>query len=210
MLGEFVEDLLAEEEVEELGFGDVGGEFDVIEATLAKLINDKGLVVFEDDEIHDFAPGLAFGRTRFASHGQLSKLGFALLNANGFEFIDKLQQLFLPTDELGTRFSALAIGNGEIPDCLKVFRGRREVAWPALAAIGEHRADMKFATVAVARRLAALSLQGIERARQERIALEASLKEARQELLDLEEFGAEGTESLVHGYPGERAICRSI
>ena len=55
MLGEFSDDLLAEEELEELGFGDVGGEFDVIEASLAKLINDEGLVVFEDDEIHDFA-----------------------------------------------------------------------------------------------------------------------------------------------------------
>ena len=78
-------------------------------------------------------------------------------------------------------------------------------AWPALAAIGEDGAGMKFATVAVAGRLAALSLQRVERARQEGIALEAGLKEARQELLEMEEFGAEGTKLLVHEHPGGRA-----
>jgi hypothetical protein len=74
-----------------------------------------------------------------------------------------------------------------------------------LAAIGEDGAGMKFATVAVAGRLAALSLQRVERARQEGIALEAGLKEARQELLEMEEFGAEGTKLLVHEHPGGRA-----
>jgi hypothetical protein len=43
------------------------------------------------------------------------KRGFALLNASGFEFIDELEQLFLPTDELGASCSALAIVIGEFP-----------------------------------------------------------------------------------------------
>ena len=56
-----VHDLLAEEELKELGFGDVRGQFDVIEVTLAKLIDHPRLVVLEDDEIHGSAPA---GRTR--------------------------------------------------------------------------------------------------------------------------------------------------
>ena len=43
------------------------------------------------------------------------KFGFAQLNAGGFEFIDELEQLFLPTDELGAGFSALAILLGHVP-----------------------------------------------------------------------------------------------
>jgi hypothetical protein len=134
------------------------------------------------------------------------KLGFALLNASGFEFIDELEQLFLPTDELGACFSALAIVIGQFSQRFEVLRGRREVAWSALPAIGEDRAGVKFTTVAVAGRLAALPPQGVERARQEGIALEAGLKEGGQELLGLEEFGAEGTESLVHGCPGRKEV----
>src|SRR5271165_5698198 len=56
-----VHDLLAEEELKELGFGDVRGQFDVIEVTLAKLIDHPRLVVLEYDEIHGSAPA---GRTR--------------------------------------------------------------------------------------------------------------------------------------------------
>src|SRR5271155_2270896 len=56
MLGEFGDDLLAEEELKEFGLGDVRGEFDVIEAALAKLIDHERLVVFEDDEVHGSTP----------------------------------------------------------------------------------------------------------------------------------------------------------
>ena len=53
---QLLDDLIAEEELEELGFGDVGGQFDVIEAALTKLIDHIWLVVLEDDEIHQSAP----------------------------------------------------------------------------------------------------------------------------------------------------------
>ena len=57
---------------------------------------------------------------------------------------------------------------------------------------------MELPAIAMAGRLAALSPQGVEGARQERIAAEAVLQEGGQELLGLEELGAEGAESLVH------------
>jgi hypothetical protein len=57
-LRELLDDLLAEEELKELGFGDVGGQLDVIEAALPKLIDHEGLVVLEDNEVHrSVAPG---------------------------------------------------------------------------------------------------------------------------------------------------------
>jgi hypothetical protein len=56
-LRELLDDLLAEEELKELGFSDVGGQFDIIEAALTKLIDHERLVVLEDNEIHRSAPG---------------------------------------------------------------------------------------------------------------------------------------------------------
>ena len=56
MLGKLVDDLLAEEELKELGLRDVGSEFDVIETPFAKLIDHERLVVFEDDEVHGSTP----------------------------------------------------------------------------------------------------------------------------------------------------------
>ena len=55
-LSQLLNDLLTEKELKELGFGDVGGQFDVIETALTKLIDHERLVVLEDDEIHQSAP----------------------------------------------------------------------------------------------------------------------------------------------------------
>ena len=56
MLGQFVDDLPTEEILKEFGFGDVGGQFDVIEAAFSKFVDHERFVVFEDDEIHKSPP----------------------------------------------------------------------------------------------------------------------------------------------------------
>ena len=56
VLGQFVHDACAEQELKELGLGDIGSQFDVIEAAGAKLIEDKSFVVFEYDQIHGSTP----------------------------------------------------------------------------------------------------------------------------------------------------------
>ena len=55
--GQLVNHLLAEKELEELGLGHVGGQFDIIEAALAKLIENIGLVVLEYDQVHGITSG---------------------------------------------------------------------------------------------------------------------------------------------------------
>jgi hypothetical protein len=126
------------------------------------------------------------------------KLGFAQLDAGGFEFIDELEQLLLPADELGARLPAAAIRIGQVSEVVELFGRRREVAWPALSAIGEDGAGVKFAAVATAGRLAALPPQGVQGARQEGLATEAKFEQGGQALLGQQELGAEGAESLVH------------
>lgn len=130
------------------------------------------------------------------------KLGFPQLDACGFEFIDELEQLFLPTHELGARLSATSIEIGHAAQAVKVLGRRRDVAWSALSAMGQDGAGVRFASVAMAGRLAALSPQGVERARQEGIATEAVFQEGRQEMLSLAELGAERAESLFHAVHG--------
>src|SRR5271157_3257667 len=107
-LHQFLDDLLAEEELKELGFSNVGGQFDVIEAALAKLIDHERLVVLEDDEIHWSAPGRA-GLLRRWRLTQFAELGFALLDAGGLQRIDEREQLPLPTHDLGTGLATAAI-----------------------------------------------------------------------------------------------------
>jgi hypothetical protein len=110
-LSQLLDDLISEEELEELGFGDVGGQFDVIEAALTKLIDHEWLVVLEDDEIHRSAPG----GTRFLHRGreaQFVELGFTLLNTGSLECIDEREQLPLPAYELGAGLTTAAIGMG--------------------------------------------------------------------------------------------------
>ncbi len=56
MLGKFVDQVLAEEELKELGLGDFGSEFDIIEAPFTKLIDYQRLVVFKDAKVHRSTP----------------------------------------------------------------------------------------------------------------------------------------------------------
>jgi hypothetical protein len=130
--------------------------------------------------------------------GQLAKLGFAQLDAGGVKVIDELEQLPLPADELGAGLSATAIVVRHVLQCLDLLGQGRDVPRATLSAVGKDGAFMKLAAVAVAGRLAALSPQRVERARQERLATEGGLEQARQELLELEDLCAEGAEALVH------------
>ena len=52
VFGELFDDVLAEKELKEPGFGDVGGQLDVIEASFAKFVDYERLVVFKGDEVH--------------------------------------------------------------------------------------------------------------------------------------------------------------
>jgi hypothetical protein len=89
-----------------------------------------------------------------------------------------------------------------------VFRRSREVAWLALPAIGKDGALVQFAAVAAAARLATLSPQGVERARQKRFTSEADFEQAGEKLLRMEQLGAERAKTLVHGVT--LGICRSL
>jgi hypothetical protein len=153
-----VHDLLAEEEVKELGFGDVRGQFDVIEATLAKLIDHPRLVVLDDDEIHGSAPG----GTRLLHRRrdtQFAELGFTLLNTGGLESIDDREQLPLPAHELGAGLATAAIGVGHRPQRSELLSRGRNVPRPSLAAIGQDGAFVELTTAAPAVWLTALPPQ---------------------------------------------------
>ena len=53
---QLLNDLIAEQEPKELGFGDIGGQLDIIEAPLTKLVDHEWLVVLKDDRIHWSTP----------------------------------------------------------------------------------------------------------------------------------------------------------
>jgi hypothetical protein len=89
-----------------------------------------------------------------------------------------------------------------------VFGRRGEIARFAAAAIREDGALVQFAVAAVAARLATLSPQGVERGRQQRLTRQAGFEQVGEKLLSLEQLGAEGTETLVHGVTV--IICRSL
>jgi hypothetical protein len=67
-----------------------------------------------------------------------------------------------------------------------------------LAAIGQDGALVELTAAAMAVGFAALSPQGVERARQERCACEARFEQLRELVLKSEELRAEGAELLVH------------
>ena len=168
-LPQLLDDLIAEEELKELGFGDVGGQFDVIEAALTKLIDHERLVVLEDDEIHRSAPG----GTRFLHRGrdtQFAELGFTLLNTGGLECIDEREQLPLPAYELGAGLTTAAIGVGHRSQRSELLGRRRDVPRPSLTAIGQDGAFVEFTAAAPAVRFAALPPQGVERSWEERFS----------------------------------------
>jgi len=66
-----------------------------------------------------------------------------------------------------------------------VLRGRRQVTWLALPAIGKDGALVQFAATAAAARLATLSAERVERARQKWLAGEAGFEQAGEKLLGL-------------------------
>ena len=134
--------------------------------------------------------------------GQFLKLGFAELDAGGLKFIDDLEQLFVPADELSASVAGSAIVLGQFAQRAKVLGRGGDVPRPTtatIAAIGQDGALVKFAARAPAGGIAAFSAQSVKRARQDRFAAEAFFEEARQELLRLEELCAKGAELMVHG-----------
>jgi hypothetical protein len=52
MTGQLIHQVLVEEKLKELGLGHIRSQFYVIEASFTKFVDDVGLVVFEDDQIH--------------------------------------------------------------------------------------------------------------------------------------------------------------
>ena len=98
--------------------------------------------------------------------------------------------------------------SGHLLQGVEVLGVRDEVARGTTIPIRENGAEMKMAVVAAAARLAALSPQRVERTGQQRFTAFAGFEQFRQHLLDLEQFGAERTETLVHHKPP--SICRSI
>jgi hypothetical protein len=203
-----LDNLLAEEELKELGFGDVGGQFDVIEAALAKLIDHPWFVVFEYDEIHRSAPGGMRPLHRRA-HTQFAELGFTLLDARSLQHIDELEQLPLPAHQIGTGLTTAPIVASHRLQRAELLGFGRDVPRPSLAAIGEDGALVELTAAAAAVWFAALSPQGVERAREEWCSPEALFEQLRQSLLGLEELRAERAELLVHEL-GTLPICRSL
>ena len=87
-----------------------------------------------------------------------------------------------------------------------MLRRRRKVTWLALSAIGKDGALVQFAAAAATARLATLSTEGVERARQQWLAREAGFEQAGEKLLRLEQLGAERAKTMVHGVTV--GICR--
>jgi len=195
--------------LKELGFSDVGGQFDVIEAALTKLIDHERLVVFEDDEIHRSAPLGRTGLVHRSGLTQSAKLGFTLLDAGGFQRIDEFEQLPLPAHELGAGLTTAAIVVGHRSQRIELPRWGRDVPRPPLAAIGKDGALVELTAAATAVWFAALSPQGVDRAGEQRFSSETLLKQLRELVLGIEELRAEGAELLVHGL-SPRPICRSL
>src|SRR5438270_442813 len=119
------------------------------------------------------------------------KLGLAQLHTGGLQRIDQRQQLPLPADELDAGLTDAPIVVGDRAQRVDLFGRRRNVLRPSLSAVGKDRAFVEFAAGTTAVRLPALSPQDIERAWQERLALETVFEQSRELLLGLGELGAE-------------------
>jgi hypothetical protein len=139
-----------------------------------------------------------------------AELGVAELDAGGLQGIDELEQLGKPAAELHTCLSALAIVLGHGAERIEVFGRWDDILRPPLSSIREDGACVQGAAGAMARGLTALAAQGVNRAGQQGGALEASLEQAGQELLDLVELPTERTQAVVHRRsPGAVPLCRS-
>ena len=196
MLGQLLDDVLAEKELEEAGFGDIGSELDVIEAAFTKFVDHKWLVIFKDNEVHGSTPG----RRRCAGRGrtQFVELGVAELDAFGLQRVEKLEQVGKPAAQLDTSLPALAIMLGHGAQRVKMFGRRDNILRSALTAIGEDGAFVQLAARATASLLATLAAQGVKRARQQGRPLETCFEQTRQELLGLIELLTQRAKRVAH------------
>ena len=70
---------------------------------------------------------------------------FALLDPQGFDAIDEIQDLPLKPQQLGPRKTKLPVVVGEFLHGGDLFRWRRDVLRPALATVTQHGAGVGFA-----------------------------------------------------------------
>jgi len=137
--------------------------------------------------------GSGSGRTK------LLKAAFAFLHACRFEAVQEREQLLLEPQQLRACLAKASIGVGQFADLAEFLRGRGDVLWPALAAIGENGAGVKLPLGAVASGLSAAAAKGVEGTGQQGIPAEKDF----EEFLDLrengKELGAERAEVAGHG-----------
>jgi hypothetical protein len=62
MAGQFLDEPVPKQKLKELRLRHVGGELQIIEPAFAEFVDHIGLVVFEDDQIHDFISGSECGK----------------------------------------------------------------------------------------------------------------------------------------------------
>ena len=124
---------------------------------------------------------------------------FALLDPQGFDAIDELQNLPLKPQQLGPRLAKLPVVVGEFLHGGNVLRRRRDVLRSALAAVAQHGAGVGFALGAVAGGLSTATTEGVQGAGQERLSSEECFQEGRELLLEFAELPAQGAEVVGHG-----------
>jgi hypothetical protein len=122
-----------------------------------------------------------------------------LLHACGFQAIDERQHLLLQPPQLRACLAEASVGVCEFLDGGPFFGGRSEISRPPLAAIGEDGAGVQFSVGAVAVGFSTAAAEGVEGAREERLAAQEDGEELLELLLHRVELGAEGTEVIGHG-----------
>ncbi len=127
------------------------------------------------------------------------KAAFAVLHAGGFDPVEQREQLSLPPQELRAGLAKTPVVVGQCADVRQVFRGRADILWPALAAVGEDGAGVEFALRAAAVRLAAAAAERVQRTGQQRCAAEKRVQQFGHLLLDREDLGTERAEIAGHG-----------
>jgi len=133
------------------------------------------------------------GRTK------LLKTAFALLDLQGFDAIDEFQDLSLKPQELGPCLAKLPVVVGEFLHGGNLLRRRRDVLWPALAAVAQHGAGVGFALDAAAGRFSTAAAEGVHRAGQKRLPPEECFQEGRELLLEFAELLAQEAKVVGHG-----------
>ena len=127
------------------------------------------------------------------------KAAFAFLHACRFEAVQEREQLLLEPHQLRACLAESPIGVGQFAELAEFVRGRSDVLWPALAAVGEDGAGVQFSPGTVASGFSTAAAKGVERAGQERFAGEKGFEEFLELRGDGEELGAEGAKVARHG-----------